>query len=82
MSESLSQRACRWRRREGGFVDDSTLTALDTVDCLRGREREVEELAGGLTNVNLKVTTTQDTVVVGSRRRAASCSLSTVGRST
>jgi thiamine kinase-like enzyme len=38
--------------------------ALDAVDCLRGREREVEELPGGLTNVNLKVTTSEQTVVV------------------
>ena len=38
--------------------------ALDAVDCLRGREREVEELPGGLTNVNLKVTTSEVTVVV------------------
>ena len=38
--------------------------ALDAVDCLRGRERRVEKLAGGLTNVNLKVTTADATVVV------------------
>jgi len=38
--------------------------ALDAVECLRGREREVEELPGGLTNVNLKVTTAERTVVV------------------
>ena len=38
--------------------------ALDKVECLHGREREVEELPGGLTNVNLKVTTEDDTVVV------------------
>jgi thiamine kinase-like enzyme len=37
---------------------------LDAVGCLRGREREVEELPGGLTNVNLKVTTSEQTVVV------------------
>ena len=37
---------------------------LDLVACLRGRAREVEELPGGLTNVNLKVTTAEDTVVV------------------
>ena len=37
---------------------------LDAVACLRGREREVEELPGGLTNVNLKVTTDEHTVVV------------------
>ncbi len=34
-------------------------TALDAVECLRDREREVEELPGGLTNVNLKVTTSE-----------------------
>jgi thiamine kinase-like enzyme len=38
--------------------------ALDKVECLRGRDREVEELSGGLTNVNLKVTTEDATVVV------------------
>ena len=38
--------------------------ALDAVTCLRGREREVEELSGGLTNVNLKVTTEDGSVVV------------------
>ena len=39
-------------------------TALDAVDILRGRERLVEELPGGLTNVNLKVTCADLTVVV------------------
>ncbi len=39
-------------------------TALDSVDCLRGRDRQVERLPGGLTNVNLKVTTDEHTVVV------------------
>jgi len=39
-------------------------TALDAVECLRGREREVEQLPGGLTNVNLKVTCSDHTVVV------------------
>ena len=38
--------------------------ALDRIDCLRGHEREVEELSGGLTNVNLKVTTSEQSVVV------------------
>jgi hypothetical protein len=38
--------------------------ALDAVECLRGREREVEELPGGLTNVNPKVTTAPGSVVV------------------
>ena len=37
---------------------------LDAVACLRGRERQVEELSGGLTNVNLKVTTEDGSVVV------------------
>ncbi len=37
---------------------------LDRLDCLVGRERSVEELPGGLTNVNLKVTTDERTVVV------------------
>jgi thiamine kinase-like enzyme len=37
---------------------------LDAVDCLRGREREVSTLPGGLTNLNLKVTTTECAVVV------------------
>ena len=38
--------------------------ALDKVECLQGRERTVQELPGGLTNVNLKVTTSEATVVV------------------
>ncbi|WP_036224694.1 choline/ethanolamine kinase family protein [Marmoricola sp. URHB0036] len=38
--------------------------ALDAVACLRGRERQVEELSGGLTNVNVKVTTEDGSVVV------------------
>ncbi len=37
---------------------------LDAVECLQGRERQVEKLPGGLTNVNLKVTTADATVVV------------------
>ena len=32
-------------------------SVLDSLECMRGREREVEKLPGGLTNVNLKVTT-------------------------
>ncbi len=39
-------------------------SALDRIDCLRGHDRQVEELSGGLTNVNLKVTTSEQTVVV------------------
>ena len=37
---------------------------LDRLECLRGRPREVVELAGGLTNVNLKVTCDGQVVVV------------------
>jgi thiamine kinase-like enzyme len=37
---------------------------LDRLECLRGRPREVVELAGGLTNVNLKVTCDGQQVVV------------------
>ncbi len=37
---------------------------LDQVDCLSGRPRAVEELPGGLTNVNLKVTCDGFSVVV------------------
>jgi thiamine kinase-like enzyme len=37
---------------------------LDRLGCLRGRPREVVELTGGLTNVNLKVTCDGRTVVV------------------
>jgi thiamine kinase-like enzyme len=38
--------------------------ALDAVDCLRHQERRVEKLPGGLTNVNLHVTTDAVSVVV------------------
>ena len=37
---------------------------LDQIDCLRGRPRQLEALPGGLTNVNLKVTTGDACVVV------------------
>jgi thiamine kinase-like enzyme len=37
---------------------------LDRLDCLRGRPRDVVELPGGLTNVNLKVTCDGQVVVV------------------
>jgi thiamine kinase-like enzyme len=37
---------------------------LDRLECLRGRPREVVELAGGLTNINLKVTCDDQVVVV------------------
>ncbi len=47
------------------MAHDPALDAtLDAVACLRGRGREVEELPGGLTNVNLKVTTADRAVVV------------------
>ncbi|MEO7352164.1 MAG: phosphotransferase [Marmoricola sp.] len=46
------------------MTDIDISAALDAVDCLRGREREVEKLPGGLTNINLKVTTMEVTVVV------------------
>lgn len=45
---------------EPGCWDD----LLDRVPCLLGRGRTVEELSGGLTNVNLKVTTDEGCVVV------------------
>ncbi len=50
--------------KEGSLTGIDISTALDAVACLRGRERQVEKLPGGLTNVNLKVTTSEDTVVV------------------
>src|SRR4051812_22126116 len=50
------------RRRLVSLTDHSAV--LDAVECLRGREREVEELPGGLTNINLKVTTSERSVVV------------------
>jgi len=37
---------------------------LDHLACLRGKSRQVEELTGGLTNVNLKVTCEGATIVV------------------
>ena len=43
---------------------DDHAAELDAIDCLRGRERRIEELPGGLTNVNLKVSTAERTVVV------------------
>lgn len=49
---------------EGSLTGIDISTALDAVSCLRGRERQVEKLPGGLTNVNLKVTTADLTVVV------------------
>ena len=50
--ENVSGEECAW-----GSV-------LEQVSCLRGRQRTVESLPGGLTNVNLKVTTAEDCVVV------------------
>jgi thiamine kinase-like enzyme len=49
---------------EGSVAGTDFSTALDAVSCLRGQERQVEQLPGGLTNVNLKVTTPGQTVVV------------------
>lgn len=46
------------------MTDEDFSAKLDAVSCLRGRERRVEKLPGGLTNVNLKVTTSEATVVV------------------
>jgi hypothetical protein len=37
---------------------------LDRPECLRGRPRDVVELPGGLTNLNLKVTCDGQVVVV------------------
>jgi thiamine kinase-like enzyme len=37
---------------------------LDNVEVLRGREREISELSGGLTNRNFKVTTSEGSYVV------------------
>jgi thiamine kinase-like enzyme len=37
---------------------------LDNLACLRGKPRQVEQLAGGLTNVNLKVSYPEGTIVV------------------
>jgi thiamine kinase-like enzyme len=45
-------------------IEAELTSALDAVSCLRGRERHVEKLPGGLTNVNLKVSTAERTVVV------------------
>ena len=45
-------------------VADKWHSVLEKVPCLCGRPREVEELPGGLTNVNLKVTCEGRTVVV------------------
>jgi len=44
----------------GGEVE----TLLDSIPCTAGRPRTVEDLPGGLTNRNLKVTTPGGTVVV------------------
>jgi thiamine kinase-like enzyme len=44
--------------------DAATTAALDQLEVLRGRPREVEELPGGLTNLNLKVTLPDQVVVV------------------
>jgi thiamine kinase-like enzyme len=44
--------------------DVATTAALDQLEVLRGRPREVVELPGGLTNLNLKVTLPDRVVVV------------------
>jgi thiamine kinase-like enzyme len=50
---------------EASRLSGSGLDAvLDAVGCLRGRDRRVEQLPGGLTNLNLKVTCSDLTVVV------------------
>jgi thiamine kinase-like enzyme len=46
--------------RSRGQWDD----VLDHIRCLCGRPRDVEQLPGGLTNINLKVTCGDQTVVV------------------
>ena len=45
---------------DGGKWD----SVLDNLECLRGRPRTVEELPGGLTNINLKVSHPGGTIVV------------------
>ncbi|MGI8522945.1 MAG: phosphotransferase [Nocardioides sp.] len=46
------------------MTDAAVESALDRLDVLRGRSREVEELPGGLTNLNLLVTLEDRQVVV------------------
>jgi thiamine kinase-like enzyme len=45
-------------------IDSATTAALDQLEVLRGRSREVTELPGGLTNLNLRVTLDDREVVV------------------
>jgi thiamine kinase-like enzyme len=45
-------------------IDPATTAALDQLEVLRGRSREVSELPGGLTNLNLRVTMEDREVVV------------------
>lgn len=47
-----------------GAQESSWDAVLDQVSCLQNKPRSVESLPGGLTNVNLKVTTPDETVVV------------------
>ena len=68
----------RYSRRDGADVGDDVITTVgrdgvadllplglrDKIDVLRGRPCEVAELAGGLTNRNLKVTTSEGSYVV------------------
>lgn len=46
------------------MTDGGIETLLDSIPCTAGRPRTVEDLPGGLTNRNLKVTTPDGTVVV------------------
>jgi thiamine kinase-like enzyme len=52
-------------------MDVATTAALGQLEVLRGRPREVAELPGGLTNLNLKVTLPDRVVVVRSVRSDA-----------
>jgi thiamine kinase-like enzyme len=45
-------------------IDSTTAAALDQLEVLRGRSREVTELSGGLTNLNLLVTLDDRQLVV------------------
>jgi thiamine kinase-like enzyme len=50
--------------RLGPVVDPAIDELLDSMPCTAGRPRTVEDLTGGLTNRNLKVTTPDGVVVV------------------
>lgn len=47
-----------------GTADSDVDALLDSIPCTAGRPRQVEDLPGGLTNRNLKVTTPEGVVVV------------------